>query len=57
MGGESLLMVGRILGHAQAQTTARYAHLADDPLRKASDRVVPSLKKAMDGGTTKSGLR
>ena len=34
MGGESLPMVGRILGHTQAQTTARYAHLADDPCRK-----------------------
>ena len=39
MGGESLPMVGRILGHTQAQTTSRYAHLADDPLRKASERV------------------
>ena len=34
MGGESLPMVGRILGHTQTQTTARYAHLADDPLQK-----------------------
>ena len=38
MGGESLPMVGRILGHTQAQTTARYAHLADDPLQKASEQ-------------------
>ena len=49
MGGESLPMVGRILGHTQAQTTARYAHLADDPLQSVSDRVASSLKKAMDG--------
>ena len=49
MGGESLPMVGRILGHNQAQTTARYAHLADDPLQNVSDRVASSLKKAMDG--------
>ena len=49
MGGESLPMVGRILGHTQTQTTARYAHLADDPLQKASDRVAASLKKAMRG--------
>ena len=48
MGGESLPMVGKILGHTQAQTTARYAHLADDPLQKASDHVASSLKKAMD---------
>ena len=47
MRGESLPMVGRILGHTQAQTTARYAHLADDPLRKASERVALSLRQAM----------
>ena len=49
MGGDSLPMVGRIRGHPQAQTTARYAHLADDPLQSVSDRVASSLKKAMDG--------
>ena len=49
MGGESLPMVGRILGHTQAQTTARYAHLADDPLQRASDRVAISLKQAIEG--------
>ena len=49
MGGESLPMVGRILGHTQTQTTARYAHLADDPLQRASDRVASSLKRALDG--------
>jgi integrase len=37
--GMSLPMVGRLLGHTQPQTTARYAHLADDPLRQATDRV------------------
>ena len=49
MGGENLPTVGKILGHTQAQTTARYAHLADEPLQKASDRVVSSLKMAMVG--------
>ncbi len=47
MGGESLPMVGKILGHAQTQTTARYAHLADDPLQNASERIATSLKQAM----------
>ncbi len=47
--GESLPMVGRILGHTQAQTTARYAHLSDDPLQNLSDHIAFSLKKAMDG--------
>ena len=49
MAGESLPTVGKILGHTQAQTTARYAHLADDPLQSASDRVASSLKKRMEG--------
>jgi integrase len=34
--GHSLPVIGALLGHSQPATTARYAHLADDPLRKAS---------------------
>ena len=49
MSGESLPMIGKILGHTQTQTTARYAHLADDPLQSASERIASSLKKAMAG--------
>ena len=49
MRGESLPMVGKILGHTRAQTTARHAHLADDPLQSVSDRVASSLKSAMQG--------
>ncbi len=37
--GLSLPIIGSLLGHTQAQTTARYAHLADDPLRAATERV------------------
>ena len=37
--GQSLPIIGRLLGHTQAQTTARYAHLMDDPLRAATERV------------------
>ncbi len=33
--GVSLPIIGRLLGHTQAQTTMRYAHLADKPLREA----------------------
>ncbi|MEH6526538.1 MAG: tyrosine-type recombinase/integrase [Sneathiella sp.] len=35
--GVSLPIVGRLLGHTQPQTTQRYAHLADDPLREAAN--------------------
>ena len=36
--GLSLELVGRLLGHTTATTTKRYAHLADDPLRAATER-------------------
>ncbi|MBO6796956.1 site-specific integrase [Maricaulis sp.] len=39
MAGHSLHMIGNLLGHTQAQTTARYAHLADAVTRRASDDV------------------
>ncbi len=35
--GVSLHIVGRLLGHTQPQTTARYAHLDDNALRDATD--------------------
>ena len=39
MGGMSLPMIGALLGHSQPQTTARYAHLAADPLREAVEKI------------------
>ena len=41
--GLSLEIVGRLLGHTQAATTKRYAHLADDPLRMATGRFGSKL--------------
>jgi hypothetical protein len=32
-------VIGALLGHTQPGTTARYAHLFDDPLRAATERV------------------
>jgi integrase len=37
--GLGLPIVGKLLGHASQATTARYAHLADDPVRRASDLI------------------
>ena len=41
--GESLPMIGRLLGHTQVETTARYAHLAQDSVRDAAERVAVSI--------------
>jgi integrase len=38
-GGLSLPIIGRLLGHTQARTTQRYAHLADDPLVEATTKI------------------
>lgn len=46
--GQSLIVIGALLGHTQPATTARYAHLLDDPLRAATDRV-GSLMKNVSG--------
>ena len=45
-GGHSLPLVGRLLGHTQPATTQRYAHLADDPLRKATEEFGSIFGKA-----------
>jgi integrase len=37
--GLSLPIIGALLGHTQPATTARYAHLLDDPLRQATEKV------------------
>ena len=37
--GLSLPIIGQLLGHTQAATTHRYAHLLDDPLRAATERA------------------
>jgi site-specific recombinase XerD len=37
--GVSLPIIGALLGHTQAATTQRYAHLFDDPLRAATEKV------------------
>ena len=38
-GGLSLLVVGKLLGHSQPRTTTRYAHLGDDPLKEAANKI------------------
>ena len=46
--GENLPMIGKLLGHSQVQTTARYAHLVDDPVKAAADRIASRIAGVMD---------
>jgi integrase len=50
--GEGLHMIGKLLGHTQAQTTHRYAHLAADPVRAATERVAEALATMMRGSSS-----
>ena len=47
--GMSLPMIGKLLGHTQPATTARYAHLADDPIRVAANAVGTEIVAVMGG--------
>jgi integrase len=48
-GGLSLPMIGKLLGHTQAATTERYAHLAADPVRAANEAIGERIAAAMRG--------
>jgi integrase len=48
-GGLSLPVLGALLGHTQPSTTQRYAHLADDPLKQATDMIGRRIAAAMAG--------
>jgi integrase len=47
--GTPLQIIGALLGHSGPQTTARYAHLADSPVRAAANRVTSHIAAALDG--------
>ena len=47
--GISLPIIGKMLGHTQAATTQRYAHLADDPVREATDKIGEVIAEALGG--------
>jgi integrase len=49
--GMSLPMIGKLLGHSQPATTARYAHLAADPMREAAELVGAKIAAAINTDT------
>jgi len=47
--GSGAPIIGKLLGHTQASTTQRYAHLDADPLRRASEAIGGQIAAALDG--------
>jgi integrase len=45
--GDTLALIGALLGHSNARTTGRYAHLADDPKRNAANRISCQIADAL----------
>ena len=41
--GEGLPMIGKLLGHNRVTTTSRYAHLANDPVKAAANRIASRI--------------
>jgi integrase len=50
-GGDSLFIVGKLLGHRQSSTTERYAHLAPDPVKAVADRTAERLADMLKRGS------
>ena len=48
--GESLSMIGELLGHRRVRTTARYAHLALDSVKTSASRVAGSIESDLVAG-------
>jgi integrase len=49
--GESLFLVGKVLGHRQARTTEVYAHLQDDPVRGVANRTADRIARSINSET------
>ena len=49
--GESLAITGALLGHANSRSTDIYAHIADDPAKRAADRVSTTISNALSGNS------
>jgi integrase len=48
-GNNSLLILGKLLGHRHAATTERYSHLSADPMRQAAEAIGQRISTALAG--------
>jgi integrase len=48
--GESLYVLGKLAGHKRPETTQRYAHLADDPVRQSANRIASQIDDIVSSG-------
>lgn len=49
--GDSLLVIGALLGHRSAKTTERYAHLANHPVKSAAERISHEISALLQAVT------
>ncbi|MCW3847893.1 tyrosine-type recombinase/integrase [Sphingomonas sp. LB-2] len=50
--GDSMLIIGALLGHRSAKTTERYTHLSDHPLKSAAERISDEIAKHLGEAMT-----
>ena len=55
--GEALALTGAILGHSNPRSTAIYAHVQNDPSRRAANRVTKKIAAALAGKAIDAGRR
>jgi len=48
--GDSMLIIGALLGHRSAKTTERYTHLSDHPLKSAAERISDEIARYLGEG-------
>lgn len=68
--GEDLTMIGKLLGHRDLKSTARYAHLKNEPIQRAVNKVdikisqalghapkdIPAIDRSQSSETSQSGV-
>lgn len=54
-GNNSLLILGKLLGHRHAATTERYSHLSADPMRAAAEAIGQRIAAALGGKAGEAG--